>query len=218
MTFPARAASSAATATAAIASALAYPFLPTRVATHFDMDGRPDGYNSRAAAAVTLPATMLGIEIFNDRLGRWPGERDRENVGSGALARDEAVGLTELALLSAHLAVLANGVGVPFDVRRLNRRVFGTLLIALGNVLPKLPRNGLIGIRTPWTLADPIVWERTHRTAGYLLMAAGVVTLASASVSGKRAVRLPAAAVLAAVGLSTTYSLFVYARQNRRSG
>ncbi len=215
MTFPSRTVSLAATASAALASGLMYPFLPERVATRFDDDGKPDRSSSRASAALTLPAVMGGLALVNDRLGAWPGGRDRDDGDAGVQARDQAIGLIELALLPTHVALLATGAGVPVDMRRLNRAVFGTLMVALGNVMPKLPRNGLVGIRTPWTLADPTVWERTHRVGGYLVTAAGLAGLASVPFSDKRAARLPMAALLGAVGLSVVYSFVAYVRRER---
>jgi uncharacterized membrane protein len=213
MTAPFRTISRAATLTAATASALAYPFLPRRIATRFDADGRPNRYSARTPATVLFPAMMLGIQVVNDRLGAWPGGRDREDRESAVQARDEAIALTELGLLPAHLAILANGLGVRIDMNRVERGVYGVLMIALGNVLPKLPRNGLVGIRTPWTLADPGVWERTHRLGGYLVAAAGVASLASLP-AGKRAARLPVVATLAAVALSAAYSFVAYMRRS----
>jgi uncharacterized membrane protein len=215
MTFPSRSTSLAATAAAAAASALAYPFLPDRVATHVDDDGQPDRYGSRAAAVLGLPALMLGMTLLNDRLGAWPGGTDREDGASGARARDEAIGLVEMALVAAHLGVLANGLGVPVDMSRVSRGVYGVLMIGLGNLMPRLPRNGLVGIRTPWTLADPAVWERTHRVGGYLVTAAGLASLVSVPASGKRAARLPTIATLGAVGISVAYSLVAYAKRSR---
>jgi uncharacterized membrane protein len=215
MNLPPRTASLGATVAAGLASAVAYPFLPSRVPTHFDTEGRADRYGSRTRATVLMPVVMLGIQVFNDRLGAWPGGGDREDRGSSVRALDEAVALTELGLLSAHVAVLANGAGLPMDMSRVNRGVYGVLLAALGNVLPKLPRNGLIGIRTPWTLADPRVWERTHRLGGYLLTAAGLLSLASLPSTGRRASRLPTAASLCAVGVSVAYSFVLYRRRAR---
>jgi len=149
MTVPSRSTSLAVTAAAAAASVLVYPFLPKKVATHFDDEGRPNGYGSRLSAALTLPAVMAGLLIANDRLGGWPGGKDREDRKSGVDARDEAMGMVELALLPAHLSMLAKGLGAPVDMSRVSRGVLGVMMIGLGNVLPKLPRNGLIGIRTP---------------------------------------------------------------------
>lgn len=217
MTVRSRAVSRAAAAAAAIASALAYPFLPDRVATHFDVDGRPDRFSSRLSAALTLPAIMVGLSALNDRIGGWPGGRDRQDIESGAEARNTALALVDLALLLAHLSALARALRLPIDMRRVQRGVYGALLIGLGNVLPTLPRNGLIGIRTPWTLASPTVWERTHRLGGYLLTAAGLVTVASIPATGKRASRLPLIATIGTVGISTVYSFIIYMRQTRSS-
>jgi uncharacterized membrane protein len=43
----------------------------------------------------------------------------------------------------------------------------------LGNVLGKVRKNFWVGVRTPWTLASDVVWERTHRLAAWLFVAAG---------------------------------------------
>jgi len=45
----------------------------------------------------------------------------------------------------------------------------------LGNVIGKVRRNFWMGVRTPWTLASEVVWDRTHRVAAWLFTGVGVV-------------------------------------------
>jgi uncharacterized membrane protein len=50
----------------------------------------------------------------------------------------------------------------------------GVFLMVVGNILGKLTWNYFVGIRTPWTMDDPRVWERTHRVAGPVFMVGGM--------------------------------------------
>ena len=56
----------------------------------------------------------------------------------------------------------------------------GLLFVILGNMLPKVKSNFFIGIKTPWTLSDTEVWNKTHRLAGYLFFFGGLLTIAIA--------------------------------------
>ena len=51
----------------------------------------------------------------------------------------------------------------------------------IGNVLPRVRPNWMVGVRTPWTLSSDRVWERTHRVGGYLMLALGLALLLSAA-------------------------------------
>ena len=51
------------------------------------------------------------------------------------------------------------------------------LLILMGNMMGKIKHNYFFGIKTPWTLADPDVWNRTHRAGGRMWFLIGVVLL-----------------------------------------
>lgn len=51
--------------------------------------------------------------------------------------------------------------------------MFGLTLIIIGNLLPRLRPNLVIGIRTARTLSDRSAWAHTNRTAGYAAVGAG---------------------------------------------
>ena len=53
----------------------------------------------------------------------------------------------------------------------------GLMLLVVGNYLPKCRQNYTVGIKVPWTLASKENWDATHRLAGKLWVAGGVVIL-----------------------------------------
>jgi len=52
----------------------------------------------------------------------------------------------------------------------------GCAFIVIGNYLGKLQSTCFCGVRTPWTLASELSWNKTHRMSGRLMFAVGAVT------------------------------------------
>ena len=110
------------------------------------------------------------------------------------------------------------------EVDRYGSRLEGAFLLpaimaAMAVLMPVLPRarpNWMFGIRTPWTLSNERVWERTHRFGGYLMFAAGVVVLVGALiVQGAASSWLIIASVLATSIGSMAYSYVAWRQENR---
>jgi uncharacterized membrane protein len=83
----------------------------------------------------------------------------------------------------------------------------------IGNVMGKVRKNFWVGIRTPWTLASEVVWERTHRLAAWLFVAVGVGGFVAALLGAPPLwclIGLVAASVVPVV-----YSLVLYKRLER---
>ena len=53
--------------------------------------------------------------------------------------------------------------------------LIGALFAMLGNYFQTVRPNYFIGIRTPWTLENELIWKKTHRLGGRLWMAGGVL-------------------------------------------
>ena len=56
------------------------------------------------------------------------------------------------------------------------------LVMCLGNIMPKFRMNWYCGLKTPWTLSSETVWTRTHRVAGRMMFAAGIIGAAGSFV------------------------------------
>lgn len=87
-----------------------------------------------------------------------------------------------------HIFALGTALGMNVPIRQLVPAALGLLFIVIGNVLPRVRPNWMMGIRTPWTLSSDRVWERTHRV-GYLMTGLGVLLVLAAALA-------PAAATL----------------------
>ena len=55
--------------------------------------------------------------------------------------------------------------------------VIPLFIMMLGNYMSKVRPNYFVGIRTPWTLQNETVWERTHRFTGRLWVGTSIVML-----------------------------------------
>ena len=81
----------------------------------------------------------------------------------------------------------------------------------IGNYLPKTRPSFMFGVRTPWTLSSDFAWEKTHRFAGRLFMAAGALGLAGAFLFDGIWLALQLSALVIAAALaSVVYSYFAW--------
>ncbi len=80
-----------------------------------------------------------------------------------------------LLLAAISVASVAAAMGAQFDMSLVIFVGTGALFIVIGNYLPKVRPNYLMGIRTPWTLTSDLSWDRTHRVGGRLFVLEGVL-------------------------------------------
>jgi uncharacterized membrane protein len=81
-------------------------------------------------------------------------------------------------LLVVQMALVGRALDADFNVMRPVAIATGVLLLAIGNYLGKARRNWLIGLKTPWTLADAGVWDKTHRYTGRGMFLGGLALIA----------------------------------------
>jgi len=137
-----------------------------------------------ALVAFTLPAAAA--VIYTSLRPLWTGPGGAEPGGLRqtyrAIARRVVIFLLALQMLIV-LNLFGAGWLRPIAPRGVVM-IFGLLLAAIGNALPRTRPNHLFGIRTARTLDDRQLWIRLHRTAGYVAVVAGaVIALAAAFLS-----------------------------------
>ncbi len=153
----------------------AYPHLPTVVVSHWDVSGHANGSLPQFWGAFLFPCIYVAIAFLLYIIPRLDPRREIINTFLSAYG-------FFLAVLSAvfyyiYLLTLALNLGYRFDFLPALTPALAILFFTIGILLPRTKRNFSIGIRTPWTLANDTVWEKTHRVGGVAFKISGVIAL-----------------------------------------
>lgn len=179
-----------------VMTALLYDRLPDPLPVHFDLNGQPNGWMSRAAGAWLVPA----LEVLVVALLRFGGYL----LPRGWRERLEASPVRALALVTALLMTTAHVVVLRASLSPLPHLgnaiwlLVGAMFVVLGILLPRTRRNPFFGVRTAFALASDENWAHTQRVGSWAMVGGGVVAIAAGLV-GLPAVALAAILVSALV-------------------
>ena len=169
-----------------LVGAWAWVQLPTdaQVPIHWGADGQPDDWATKTVGLFLMPLIAVGITALFAAIPRI--EPRRTNLERSATAYG-AIWIGVILLLGGmQLLAVSAAMGAGFDMTRIVFVATGALFIVIGNYLPKVRPNYMVGIRTPWTLTSDVAWTKTHRIGGRLFVIEGIVmaALGLAGVSG----------------------------------
>jgi uncharacterized membrane protein len=77
------------------------------------------------------------------------------------------------------IALAERMMNAEFDVIRTVFLAVAAMLLVVGNTLGKVRHNGVFGLKTPWTLRDARVWDKTHRVVARLMVASALGLIAA---------------------------------------
>lgn len=147
--------------------------LPDVMATHFGTNNEANGFSSKAFTVFGIPLFMVAMQW----LAALVTSKDprRQNISPKMFT----LVLWIVPVVSVFMAatIYPYNLGVDLDISFISMLLMGMLFVVVGNFLPKARQNYTIGIKIPWTLADETNWNKTHRLAGYLWVAGGVLML-----------------------------------------
>lgn len=156
-------------------AAYAWMALPpgAEVPIHWGADGTVDGYASKTVGLLLLPLTAAGVAALLAFIPRF--EPRRANLERSGKAYGAIWVAVLLLLAGVQAIVVATALGASVDMSRLMLFGVGGLYLVIGNYLPKVRPNYMMGIRTPWTLTSDVAWTKTHRVGGRLFVLEGLI-------------------------------------------
>ena len=158
--------------------AVFYSRLPDQVPMHWGFDGEINRYGSKNELWLIGALGPLFALLFQFLPRLDPKRRNYEKFQTYY----EAFSLVLVAFTSVMMgvALLESFRPGSLSMGRVVSALVGLLFLFVGNLMGKVKSNFFMGIRNPWTLSDPDVWNRAHRLGGGLFFLTGLVTVVSA--------------------------------------
>lgn len=194
-----------------IAGLLLWNHLPERMMTHWGIDGNANGWSSRLAAICLLPVFTLIVHW----ICIWVTAADPKNKNQNSKAFGLVIWVCPVVSLFASATMYAAALGLDFSMDIFLFASMGIMFVVIGNYLPKCKQNYTIGIKVPWALNDKENWNHTHRFAGKIWIAGGLILLASLFLPRNILPWLNPIVLLIVIIVPVCYSYLYYRKQKK---
>lgn len=196
----------------------AWPQIPddTRIPTHWNANGKANGYSSKNTGLFMLPEMVAGLSIL---LTLFPAITPRrEHLLRSMRAYKILWGAILLFFLSLHIVIVLAALGKPVPMPKVILSGMGILFMVIGNWMGKVRSNFIMGVRTPWTLSSELSWNKTHRLAGKLFVIAGLIIILTGLLTPNHpaADAIVTVCILAVAIVPVIYSWFVWKNDPKR--
>lgn len=150
---------------------------PDTLPVHYNARGEIDGWGSKYTYLL-FPALTAFMGVFMGFVARYEGKQGRQDnanvvAGTGVLVLVLFDALWAFFLVRGLKGTDLN-VGSDLGIKALYLLLCASL-VPMGNFMPKARRNSLLGLRTKWSMADDVCWQKSQRIGGYLMMMTGIL-------------------------------------------
>ena len=149
-----------------IYGALIFPQLPSKIPTHFNIEGKADAWGGPSSIFLgpgIMGAVSIFVYVLLSNLKKFdPKKYDEAN---DTLYKDFAV-LTVVFLSILSLIIIYSSTHADqINVGKLILPLVGLSFAGLGWYMPKFKQNYFVGFKLPWTLENVDNWNETHKVA-----------------------------------------------------
>lgn len=182
--------------------------LPEEIPVHFNADGNPDNWESKAFSVFFIPLFLWVVHLLTGFITL--ADPKKQNISDKIFLL--ILYICPAAGIFGSIVMYTGALNLPVSVNMVGNLFLGIIFIVVGNYMPKTRQNYTIGIKIPWALNDEENWNKTHRFAGIIWIICGVVLLINAFLDIMWLV--PASIAVAAL-LPTAYSFLLFLNKNK---
>ena len=150
--------------------------LPEQLSTHWGADGKVDGIGGTAIAVFALPLILLVLHWVCILITlKSP---DFKEQGSKAI--NIMFWIIPAISLFANAIIYIVALQPDFNPTIYLPIFLGLCFAVMGNYMPKIKQNSMMGFKIKWTLENEENWNATHRFGGKLQVVSGLVIMLTA--------------------------------------
>lgn len=190
-----------------------YPEMPEKMASHWNAKGEVNGYMPKFWGLFLMPiisVAILSLLILIPKMDPL-----KKNIDKFRKYFDIFIVVIALFLFYLYILTLLWNLGKRFNMTLFLLPAFAVLFYCIGILTENAKQNWFIGIRTPWTLSNEKVWDKTHKLGGKLFKIVALITLVGAIV-GKYTILFILIPIILVVIYLFVYSYFEYKKEIRK--
>jgi uncharacterized membrane protein len=157
-----------------LAAIMLYPYMPDKMASHWDINGDANGYMGKFWGLFFTPVLTLVIIAF---LLYLPKMDPMNNFRKFNSQYELVILVLAIFMTYIHALTLLWNLGAKFSFNSTMAPAFGLLFYSIGAAIGKAKQNWFMGIRTPWTLSNAKVWDKTHKLGSELFRICGFICI-----------------------------------------
>jgi uncharacterized membrane protein len=145
--------------------------LPTKIPIHWNIDGEVDGWGTKTHL-LFMVLFLNGFVYFILLITPIIDPKNRLATIQKKYLSIRLIITLAMSLVSTYIIYSTVNQVVNVSIIFV---FIGVMLAVLGNYFQVLPNNYFIGIKTPWTIENDIVWKKTHQLAGKMWVVGGLL-------------------------------------------
>lgn len=154
--------------------------LPDQIPAHYGVDGQVTRWGSKYETLI-LPIMIILFGLFMIWMAKLVGKKERFGKNNEkSMILNGILFLILFNILNCYILYTAvhkvdHLSKVSISIEQLGMGSLGIVLIIIGNIMPKLKKNSIIGIRTTGSMKNEITWKKSQKFGGIVMMITGAV-------------------------------------------
>lgn len=158
------------------------PFLPDQIPAHYGFDNQVTRWGSKYETLI-FPVITILMGYFLLIMAKIAAKQESSGKNNENVCI--ITGIVTLIIFNVMTCYFLytdfKGIedlsSVSVNIYQILFGLLGIFMIVVGNIMPKLRMNSLIGLRTPWSLKNEITWKKSQRFGGISFILSGIIII-----------------------------------------